>query len=369
MNILWLTWKDSENPESGGAELVNEAVATKLVESGHQIVFIVAGWKNCTGVIDKSGFKVIRLGNKYTVYLLAALYYLKHLNGWAEIIFDECNTLPFFAKFYAKCKTIFIIQQFAREIWFYQIPLPFSFIGYLLEPIYLRMFRDQITITFAQSTKNDLINYGYSSKNILVSSEVFNMKPVNKLSEVLKKSEPTILFFSSLRKLKRPNHVIKAFEIAKKRIPLLKLEIVGGGKPRDIEYIQNKINASPYSKDIKFYGAISDENIKIKIMRHCHFICCTSVREGWGIIVTEAGSQGTPAIVYGVNGLKDAVNYGYAGIICKVNNPNGLADAIQLGFTKEFEYLQMQVNALNFASNVDVKNAVTVFQTALDWVG
>ena len=62
------------------------------------------------------------------------------------------------------------------------------------------------------------------------------MKPVNKLSLVLIKSEPTI--FISLRKIKRSNHVIKAFEIAKKRISLLKLEIAGGGKPQDLECIQ-----------------------------------------------------------------------------------------------------------------------------------
>lgn len=86
MNILWLTWKDSENPESGGAELVNEAVAAKLVESEDQIMFIVSSWKNINSVNEKSGFKVIRLGNKYTVYFLAALYYLKYLNGWADNI-------------------------------------------------------------------------------------------------------------------------------------------------------------------------------------------------------------------------------------------------------------------------------------------
>ena len=368
MNILWLTWKDCENPESGGAELVNEAIAAKLSDSGHKIIFIVAGWKSCAGEIDKNGFNVIRLGNKYTVYFLAALYYLRFLKGWSEIILDECNTVPFFAKYYAKCKTVFVIQQFARKIWFYQMPFPLSVIGYLLEPIYIRMFNDQITITFAQSTKTDLINYGYSKKNILISSEVFNLKPITNLSSVKKNSEPTILFFSSLRKMKRPEHVIEAFEIAKKKIPFLKLEIAGGGDTRDLTFIKNKVKSSPYSEDIKFHGQISDEKLKIKIMSRCHFICCTSVREGWGIIVTEAGSQGTPAIVYGVNGLKDAVDYGRTGLVCKINTPKGLADTIQLGFDKDFNYSQMQINALNFASYVDVKNAAIVFQTALDLV-
>jgi len=216
MNILWLTWKDCQNPEAGGAEFVNEAVAEELAANGHSIIFLVAGWKNCEQKAERRGFKIIRLGNRYSVYFFAYLYYLKNLVGWANVIFDECNTLPFFAMFYAKCKTIFIIQQYAREIWFHQIPFPISFIGYLLEPLYLRLFRDQITITFAQSTKNDLIKYGFSSSKFFISSEVFRMDTLENLNESTKSINPTILFFSALREMKRAHHVLKAFEIAKK---------------------------------------------------------------------------------------------------------------------------------------------------------
>ena len=40
-----------------------------------------------------------------------------------------------------------------------------------------------------------------------------------------------------------------------------------------------------------------------------------SVREGWGLVVTEAGACGTPAIVYDVPGLRDAVRDGETGLV------------------------------------------------------
>ena len=55
----------------------------------------------------------------------------------------------------------------------------------------------------------------------------------------------------------------------------------------------------------------------------------TSVKEGWGLIVTEAGSQGTPAIVYDVDGLRDIVVESETGVIFNSKNkPEELAKKI-----------------------------------------
>ena len=39
MKILWLTWKDRKNPLAGGAEVVNEELAKRLVKDGHEVIF------------------------------------------------------------------------------------------------------------------------------------------------------------------------------------------------------------------------------------------------------------------------------------------------------------------------------------------
>ena len=53
----------------------------------------------------------------------------------------------------------------------------------------------------------------------------------------------------------------------------------------------------------------------------------TSVKEGWGIVITEANSQGTPAVVYDVDGLRDACKNGKTGSVIKAS-PHYLANAI-----------------------------------------
>ena len=42
-------------------------------------------------------------------------------------------------------------------------------------------------------------------------------------------------------------------------------------------------------------------------MAEAHVLLMTSVREGWGLVVTEANACGTPAVVYNVPGLRDSV--------------------------------------------------------------
>lgn len=362
MKILWFTWKDRKNPLAGGAELVNEELAKRLVQNGHKVIFLVGGFENGAKQEIINGYKIIRLGNRWTVYWKAYRYYKKYLVGWADLIIDECNTLPFFCKYYVQEKTVFLIQQFAKEIWFYQMFFPLNIIGYALEPLYLRLFKDQDTFTFAKSTKNDLVKYGFNSQKITILKETFTVPIAQDYRQVKKYQEPTILFLSAIREMKRPDHIIKAFEIAKKTVKNLKLNIAGDGEGKYYDKIIKMINESPYKDDIIYFGKVGmTDNRKIELLKKSHYICCASIREGWGIIVSEAGSQGTPAIVYNVNGLKDAVNYGKAGIICEYNNPQSLAYKIIKGFTENVNYDKLRKEAFDFSKKVNIETSYNLF--------
>jgi glycosyltransferase involved in cell wall biosynthesis len=364
MRILWLTWKDIRHPLAGGAELVNEELGKKLAADGHQLVYVVGGWKGCVDREERDGFTVIRLGNRYSVYWKAYRYYKKHLKGKFDLVIDECNTMPFFARFYVQEKTVFFIQQLAREIWFYQMPLPFSLLGYILEPLYVRFFRSEKTLTFAASTKDDLVGYGFKPENISILREVYTVRPCDDFATAPKNAKPSVLFCSSLREMKRPDHVIKAFEIAKKAMPDLRLEVIGSGNGKYADEVQRLMKTSPFKDDIAYHGPVSDQK-KVEIMRRNHFICCTSVREGWGIIVSEAGCQGTPAIVYDVHGLRDAVNFGEAGVVCGENTPRGLAREIVDGFKDGEAYRLLQRQAHRFACGINIEVSYKLFREAL----
>lgn len=121
MKILWFTWKDRKNPLAGGAELVNEELAKRLAKDGHEVVFLVAGFPGGTLEEKIHGYKIIRLGNRWSVYWLAYRYYKKNLAGWADLVIDEINTIPFFAKFYVRERNVLFVHMLCREIWFYEM--------------------------------------------------------------------------------------------------------------------------------------------------------------------------------------------------------------------------------------------------------
>src|SRR5690554_1553878 len=120
MRILWFTWKDKKHPHAGGAEYINESFAEQLVRDGHEVILITSGFPGSKPEEIINGYKVIRLGNIFTVYLLSPFYYLRHLRHWPDRIIEEINTIPFLTQLYTSQKRILLIYQLCREIWFYQ---------------------------------------------------------------------------------------------------------------------------------------------------------------------------------------------------------------------------------------------------------
>src|SRR5262249_22128882 len=74
------------------------------------------------------------------------------------------------------------------------------------------------------------------------------------------------------------------------------------------------IQRSPHAADIRYEGRVGQTR-KRQLLQQAHVICATSIKEGWGLTVSEAASQGTPAVVYNVDGLRDSVQHEQTGLV------------------------------------------------------
>lgn len=360
MKILWFSWKDITHPQAGGAEFINEEIAKRLVRDGHEVIFLVAGFPGGQAEEMCNGFKVIRLGNRYTVYWHVYRYYKKSLRGWADLVIDEMNTIPFFCKYYVRERNILLAYQLCREIWFYQMPFPLSLIGFMLEPVYLWLLRDRCVITESESAKRDMLRYGFLAENISIIPIGTAAQPVENLEEITKYPHPTLLSLGSIRAMKRTLDQLRAFEIAKKKIPGLKLAIAGSADGSYGKNVLRRIAESDYAHDIEYLGRV-DEEKKAELMRRSHLILVTSVKEGWGLIVTEANGQGTPAAVYDVDGLRDSVKDRETGLISRENRPQGLAQAIADGLCNPKEYARLRRNAWLWSRSLTLEGCYLEF--------
>ena len=365
MKILWLTWKDRKNPSAGGAELINENLIERLAQNGHEVIMITAGFPNSPSEERINGYKIIRLGNRWSVYWRAYRYYKNNLNGWPDLVIDEINTVPFFAKFYVKEKNILFVHQLCRRIWFYEMFFPLSLLGYALEPIYLRLLRDRQVITVSESTKKDLLKRGFNPRKIQIIREGVEIEPHSELSVAKDLSRPAMLAFGSVRPMKRTDHLVRAFEIAKKRLPSLRLVVAGALCGNYGQVVLRLMKQSDFADSIDYLGPVSREE-KIKIFDAAAVICVSSVKEGWGLIVTEAARRGTPAIVYNADGLRDAVKNHETGLVCLENYPGCMADNLVCLLKNSEMYERLRQNAWRWSKTINFERSYNDFINVLN---
>src|SRR4030042_5588186 len=160
MKILWLSWRDIKNPDSGGAEKVAIEVASRFVKDNHKVTIFTSNFKSAKKQEIFRGVNIIRRGNRLTCRLFAFLYYQK--NKDFDLIIDEINTILFFTNFYAKSKSIALIHQLAKEYWYTETFWAISTLGYLLESPMLKLYKNSPTLALSASTKKDLEKLGFS---------------------------------------------------------------------------------------------------------------------------------------------------------------------------------------------------------------
>jgi len=354
MHILWLNWRDIRNPEAGGAEVYTHEVMKSLTQRGYEMTLFTSRFKGCQLNEKINGVDIIREGNKYTVYK-EAKNYLKAYKQHYDLIIDEINTVPFFVpKFVNEKQVIAVIHQLAREFWFYETKFPVSHIGYYyLEKKWLSNYKDTITLALSDSTKIDLQALGF--KRVFVVPPGLNVTPLSNVKE--KEARPTVVFMGRLKKAKLPHHALQAFSIIKREIPDAKMWIIGDG------YLRKKLESFK-TKDITFYGHISNEK-KYDLLSRAHIILVPAVREGWGLVVTEANAMGTPAIGYDVHGLRDSIRHGETGITVKEKTPAAMAQQAISLLRDSISLSKYSTNALEFSRQFSWDNTANLFEKFL----
>ncbi len=325
--ILILNWRCPKNPERGGAEKVTLIHAKAWVKGGYDVYWLSAKFHGGTKEEIVEGIKVYRYGSLLTIYLLAPIIYWFKLGGNFDLVIDQIHGLPFLTPLWAfKSKKLAFIHEVAQEIWDQMLPFPFNVLGKLYEKIYFRLFYKRTEfLTVSKSTSSDLEKLGIPKKNIKVISNGVDLVPINKIPK--KERILTLIFVSRLVKMKGIEDAIKVFTEVHKANPNSRFWIVGSGQKTYENYLKDLTLNLEVEKVATFFGFVTEAK-KVELLQKSHLLIHTSVREGFGLVVLEANSQGTPAIVYNSPGLKDLVKNGVNGLRVEKGNILAMAEKI-----------------------------------------
>jgi glycosyltransferase involved in cell wall biosynthesis len=351
--ILILNWRDIKNPSSGGAEVLTHEIAKRWVLAGHHVTQFSSEFNGSKKEEFVDGITIIRNGNpdaRYffnSVHFRAFQYYKKHQDQM-DIVIDEIHGLPFFTPFYVSKKKIALICEIAGDIWDKNFPFPFNKIGKSIEDNYFRFYKKTPFLTISMSTKKDLIRYGVESKNITVLP--MGITVPERLPIVKKEKDITLVFVGRLTKAKGIEDAIEACYLLKSKFPKIKLWVIGRGEKEYEAKIRDKINKLGLTKQVDLLGFVSQEE-KFKRIGRAHLLVSTSIKEGYGLTIPEAGIMGTPAVAYNVEGLRDIIRDNKTGVLTD-KIPAAIASRISEILGSEASYEKIQRGALEFAKKL-----------------
>jgi len=256
-----------------------------------------------------------------------------------DLVVEGINTIPFLTPVWRGRlpPTIALVYQLAIDVWDAELPKPLAWLGRHAERGLLRPYRHVPVIAISDSTRADLLELGFTDVSVVPPGRD---EPPD-VRGFPKEPVPTFLFVGRLAANKRPDHVVRAFRAIKQALPDARLWIVGGGP------LERKL-ASALPPDATLLGRLPRTELYERMAR-AHCLLIPSVREGWGLVVIEANSVGTPAVGYDVPGIRDSIRAGRTGLLATAGAPEALgAQAVSL-LSDEARYVTMQRAAIAWA--------------------
>ncbi len=320
--VVFLSWRDTHNPEGGGAELYLEKMAAGLVDRGCEVtIFCVA---HAAAPPDEivDGIRFVRRGSKLSVYGVGMAALRRGELGEPDIVVDVQNGLPFFSRMVTRKPVVVLVHHVHREQWPVVYPGLLGRIGWWIERrLAPWLYRREQYVAVSRATRTELRQLGVTGPRVAV---VHNGTDRALAVDVAKSLTPRIAVVGRLVPHKQVEHVIDAAIVLRAEFPDLRLHVVGGGwwEGNLHDYAEQR----GAGETVVFEGHV-DEQRKHEIYEEAWVLALPSLKEGWGLVVGEAGMHGTPAVAYrSAGGTRESIEDGVSGFL--VDSPIELTNTL-----------------------------------------
>ncbi len=309
--VVFLSWRDSRNPEGGGAERYLEKMALGLVERGCQVTVFCAAHAAAPPDEVVDGIRYVRRGSKLSVYPSGMRSLRRGELGHPDIVIDVQNGLPFFSRLVTRRPVIVLVHHVHREQWPVVYPGLPGRVGWWIErrlaPL---LYRRSQYVTVSRATRTELHQLGVRGPRIAV---VHNGTDPYVTVSSGKAIAPTLAVVGRLVPHKQVEHAIDAVLSLRDRWPGLRLHVVGSG------WWEGELHAYAIARgasdSVVFEGHV-DEVRKHEVYEQAWALALPSLKEGWGLVIGEAGMHATPTIAYrSAGGTRESIDDQRSGVL------------------------------------------------------
>lgn len=266
--------------------------------------------------------RFMRRGTKLDIYALGVLHLLFRRLGKVDLVVDVQNGLPFFTRVATRKPVVVLVHHVHREQWPVVYPGRMGRMGWWIERrLAPFLYRNSQYVAVSRATRDELISLAVGKDRIAV---VHNGTEPAPEVRARRSRTPLLTVVGRLVPHKQVEHAIAAVAALRHRHPDLRLAVVGSGWWEDeLKKYAAELGASDL---VRFEGHVSEER-KHEILAESWLMLLPSLKEGWGLVVGEAGSHGVPTIAYAsAGGTRESIAHDESGLLAA--DVQGFADAV-----------------------------------------
>jgi glycosyltransferase involved in cell wall biosynthesis len=345
-HIHMLAWRDLDDVEAGGSEIHAHNVASIWGQAGLKITMRTSFAAGRPQRTVRAGYTVIRKAGRYLVFPRSIVSEVTGRLGPCDGLVEIWNGMPFLSPIWWRGPRAIWLHHVHGPMWQMSLPPNLAKAGSLLEErIAPPFYRRSPVITLSQSSKQEMIEeLGFKSERVTVIEPGIDPRfgPGGDRSPT-----PLVVAVGRLVPVKDFPRLIRVLHRVHQRVPELELVIVGEGYERDELAAQiSDLDAGGW---IRLAGRVSDDEL-ISLYRRAWAVASTSIREGWGMTITEAAACGTPAVATRIAGHADGIVEGHSGLLAETDDE--LVGALEAVLTDADLRGRLQRGALDRASTL-----------------
>ena len=305
-----LAWRDLDDADAGGSEVHADEVMRRWAAAGLEVTHRTSAAVGLPPEADRNGYHVIRRGSRYTVFPRTIVAELTRRMGRYDALVEVWNGVPWFSPVWCRRPRITFLHHVHGPMWDQIMPGPLAGLGRALEARFAPPFyRRTQMVTPSDATREELIELGFRPDRVVA---VPNGVSAEFSPGGAHAAEPFVVAVGRLAPVKRFDELIRAAVVAKRRVPGLRLAIVGTGPMRpELEALVAAEHAGDW---ITFLGQVSHAGL-VDHYRRAWLVASASLAEGWGLTLTEAAACGTPAVATDIRGHRSSVVDGVTGVL------------------------------------------------------
>jgi glycosyltransferase involved in cell wall biosynthesis len=311
LRIVMLNWRDTRNPEGGGSERYVETVARHLVADGHQVTVFCAAHEDAPADETRHGVRFVRRGSKLGVYPQALRYLLGRRSESYDVVVDVQNGMPFLSRLVTRKPVVVLVHHVHREQWHVVYGPVRARIGWWVESrLAPWLYQRSQYVAVSQVTRAELVGLGVDADRIAV---VHNGTEPPLAAGTVTDTVPHLCVLGRLVPHKRVEHALETLARLRTDHPDARLTVVGHGWWED--ELRAEARRLGVEDSVEFLGWV-DETEKHRALARSWVLLTPSLKEGWGLCITEAASHGVPSVAYrSAGGVAESVVDGCTGLL------------------------------------------------------